>query len=46
MLLYLLLIAERAGIDLSQAAADKIARNESKYPVEQARGNAKKYTEL
>ena len=45
-LLYLLLIAERAGIDLPRAAAAKIARNESKYPVEKARGNARKYTEL
>lgn len=45
-LLYLLLIVERAGIDLPQAAADKIALNETKYPVEHARGNARKYTEL
>lgn len=45
-LLYLLLIAERAGLDLAQAAEDKIARNEAKYPVEKARGNARKYTEL
>ncbi len=45
-LLYLLLISERAGIDLAQAAADKIRLNEAKYPVERARGNARKYTEL
>ncbi len=45
-LLYLLLIAERAGLDLAQAAANKIARNEAKYPVEKARGTARKYTEL
>ena len=45
-LLYLLLIAERSGIDLAQAAADKIERNAAKYPVEKARGNARKYTEL
>lgn len=45
-LLYLLLIAERAGIDLARAAADKIDRNEKKYPVDKARGNARKYTEL
>ncbi len=44
--LYLLLIAERAGIDLNRAAAEKIRKNGEKYPVEKARGNAKKYTEL
>ena len=45
-LLYLLLIAERAGIDLVEAANRKIDANEEKYPVEKARGNARKYTEL
>ena len=45
-LLYLLLICERAGIDLTEAAVAKIDLNEKKYPVEKARGSAKKYTEL
>lgn len=45
-LLYLLLIAERAGIDLVKAAHEKIAVNELKYPVDKARGNAAKYSEL
>ena len=45
-LLYLLLIAERAGIDLQVAAAEKIVANETKYPVVKARGTAAKYTEL
>ena len=45
-LLYLLLIAERAGIDLHVAAAEKISTNEAKYPAVKARGTAKKYTEL
>ena len=45
-LLYLLLIAERAGFDLAAAAAAKIEANEAKYPVDKARGNARKYTEL
>lgn len=44
--LYLLLIAERVGIDLPEAGAAKIKNNAAKYPVEKARGNAKKYTEL
>ncbi len=45
-LLYLLLVAERAGIDLMQAASDKIIRNGEKYPVDKARGTAKKYDKL
>ena len=45
-LLYLLLICERIDVDLSAAAAAKIGTNETKYPVNKARGNAKKYTEL
>ncbi len=44
--LYLLLIAERAGLDLVEEAHRKIDHNDAKYPVEKARGNAKKYTEL
>lgn len=44
--LYLLLIAERAGIDLQQAAAEKIKANDEKYPVEKSRGNAAKYNQL
>ncbi|MDH3701879.1 MAG: nucleotide pyrophosphohydrolase [Alphaproteobacteria bacterium] len=45
-LLYLLLIAERADFDLATAAAAKIETNEAKYPVDKSRGNARKYTEL
>ena len=45
-LLYLLLIAERIGLDLQAAAADKIAANDIKYPVAKARGTAAKYTEF
>lgn len=45
-LLYLLLICERAGIDLETAARAKMELNAAKYPVEKARGNARKYTSL
>ena len=45
-LLYLLLIAEKAGIDLAEAAARKIEVNARKYPVEKAKGRADKYHEL
>lgn len=44
--LYLLLVAERTGIDLTQAAAAKIAANDKKYPVEKSRGTATKYNKL
>jgi len=44
--LYVLLVAERAGLDLADEAHRKIDLNDQKYPVEKARGNAKKYTEL
>ena len=42
-LLYLLLIAERAGIDLDAATRAKLAKNEAKYPVERFRGSRRKY---
>ena len=45
-LLYLLLICERSGIDLEAAASAKIELNAAKYPVEKARGNSRKYTAL
>lgn len=44
--IYLLLLADRLGVDLLQAAEDKIDKNEEKYPVDRARGNARKYTDL
>jgi NTP pyrophosphatase (non-canonical NTP hydrolase) len=45
-LLYLLLIAERAGIDLEMAAQQKLAKNALKYPVEKSYGSSRKYTEF
>ena len=44
--LYLLLVAERAGIDLQQAAVEKIKANDQKYPVEKSKGTATKYNKL
>ncbi|HEX7649341.1 MAG TPA: nucleotide pyrophosphohydrolase [Noviherbaspirillum sp.] len=44
-LLYLLLIAEDAGIDLMQAAESKLVKNTAKYPVDKFYGSAKKYSE-
>ena len=45
-LLYLLLIADRAGIDLDAAARAKLRKNAAKYPVELSRGSRRKYTEI
>jgi NTP pyrophosphatase (non-canonical NTP hydrolase) len=45
-LLYLLLIADKAGIDLAAAARAKLEKNELKYPVDKAYGSRAKYTEL
>ena len=45
-LLYLLLIAERAGIDLETAARSKLAKNAAKYPIEKSYGKSLKYDQL
>jgi NTP pyrophosphatase (non-canonical NTP hydrolase) len=45
-LLYLLMICERVGIDLADAAARKIEANALRYPAAEARGNARKATKL
>ena len=45
-LLYLLLIADTASIDLAEAARDKLLKNAQKYPVEKAYGSRSKYTEM
>ena len=45
-LIYLVSLANLLEVDLLQAAEDKLAINAAKYPVEKARGNAAKYTEL
>jgi NTP pyrophosphatase (non-canonical NTP hydrolase) len=43
-LLYLLLIADKAGIDLVAAARAKLVKNAAKYPVDKARGSRTKYS--
>ena len=45
-LLYLIRISDKLGIDLIAAANVKIVLNAEKYPVDKARGSSKKYTEL
>jgi len=45
-LIYLTRLADVLDIDLLDAAADKLALNARKYPVEKAHGNALKSTEF
>ena len=42
----LLLLAEHGKIDLAEAFAAKLKKTAKKYPVEKARGSAKKYDQL
>jgi dCTP diphosphatase len=44
--IYLARLCDVLDIDLFQAAADKLAANDAKYPADKARGRADKYTEL
>jgi NTP pyrophosphatase (non-canonical NTP hydrolase) len=44
-LLYLVRLSDRLGVDLHAAALDKIEANARKYPVDKARGRSTKYTE-
>lgn len=43
---YLVLLSSDLGIDLIESALRKIEENGRKYPVEKAKGSAKKYKEL
>ncbi len=43
---FLLYLADAAGIPIGEAVRAKLRKNADKYPVEKARGSAKKYTEL
>ena len=45
-LLYLVRLGDQLGIDPVAAAKQKLVDNGRKYPVDKARGNATKYTEL
>lgn len=43
---FALLLAEKYGLDVKQIVLEKMEKNARKYPVEKAKGNPKKYTEL
>lgn len=44
-LIYLIRIADKLGVDLIAAANDKIALNEQRYPAERVRGDARRAEE-
>jgi NTP pyrophosphatase (non-canonical NTP hydrolase) len=44
-LLYLVRLADKLDVDLPEAALRKLEKNAVKYPAEQVRGSAKKYSE-
>lgn len=43
---YAFQMADKYDLDIKQIMLDKIQKNAAKYPVEKAKGSAKKYTEL
>ncbi|MFZ2525070.1 MAG: nucleotide pyrophosphohydrolase [Candidatus Ferrigenium altingense] len=43
-LLYLVRLSDKLGVDLREAALLKLEKNALKYPAEQVRGSAKKYS--
>ena len=44
-LMYLVRLADKSGVDLHAAVLEKIALNAQKYPARQVRGDARKYSE-
>jgi dCTP diphosphatase len=44
--IYLVRLADKLGVDLLAASADKIGRNAERYPADQFRGSSRKYSEL
>lgn len=45
-LAYSFLLAEKYGFDIKEILLEKIKKNGEKYPVDKAKGTAKKYNEL
>jgi NTP pyrophosphatase (non-canonical NTP hydrolase) len=44
-LLYLVRLSDKLNVDLLEAALHKLEKNALKYPAEQVRGSAKKYSD-
>ena len=45
-LIYCIMLSDKLGLDPVDIMNEKMQMNESKYPIEKARGSSKKYTEL
>jgi len=45
-LAYAILLAEKYNLDINEIVLNKIKRNGEKYPVDKAKGTAKKYNEF
>lgn len=43
---YAILLAEKYDLDINEIVSNKIKKNAEKYPVDKAKGSAKKYNEL
>lgn len=43
---YCVMLADKLNVSLEEIMLEKIEKNKQKYPVEKAKGIAKKYTEL
>ncbi len=43
--IYLVRLADKLGVDIEAAVADKLASNHNKYPADRVRGSAAKYTQ-
>jgi len=44
-LLYLVRLSDKLGVNLPEAALRKLEKNAAKYPAEKVRGSAKKYSD-
>ena len=44
--MYCIMLADKTSIDIEKEMIRKLDENAKKYPVEKAKGNSKKYTEL
>jgi dCTP diphosphatase len=44
-LLYLVRLSDKLGVDLREAALHKLEKNAMKYPADKVRGSSKKYSE-
>ena len=44
-IIYILNLSDKLGLNVKEIVEDKIEKNDKKYPVDKAKGSSKKYTE-